>query len=141
MAESKVIIIGANGHEHARIKPKNKKKRYFETKNQLYRVYPEGFVRMRITHIDGSTEYAECIIYDENCIVPYHLPTETMNYSGDAFEEDIWLDKQQSSVFAKKRLSWQNVGTFFQQYGKFLPFMLIGGIVAVAFIGQWLGGN
>lgn len=141
MAESKVIIIGANGHEYAKIKPKNKKKRYFETKNQLYRVYPEGFSRMKIEHIDGSVEYAECIIYDENCIAPYHIPSDTMDYSADAFEEDIWLDKQQSAAYQKKHLSWQNVGSFLQQYGKFLPFVLIGGIVAIAFIGQWLGGN
>lgn len=141
MAESKVIIIGSNGHEYARIKPKNKKKRYFETKNQLYRVYPEGFTRMRVTHIDGSIEYAECVIYDENCIVPYCIPSKTMDYSSEAFMEDIWLDKQQANDYLKKRLSWQNVGSFLQQYGKYLPFVLIGGIVVIAFIGQWLGGN
>lgn len=140
MAKSKVIIIGANGHEYAEIKNKNKKKRYFETKGQLYRVYPEGYVRMKIIGLE-KTEYAECIIYDENCIAPYDIPHESMDYSADAFEEDIWLDKKMSNKFDRKHLSWENVGTFMQRYGKFLPIVLIGGIVVIAFIGQALGGN
>lgn len=138
MPDSKVIIIGANGHEYAKIKTKNKRKRYFETKNQLYRVYPEGYVRMKVNGLEKTTD-AECIIYDECCIAPYDLPDKTMDYSADAFEEDVWLDKQMSSAFERKRLSWQNVGTFFDQFGKYIPFVLIGGVVAIAFIGQMLG--
>lgn len=137
MAKSKVIIIGANGHEYAEIKTKNKRKRYFETKGQLYRVYPEGYVRMKIHGIDGDDD-AEVIIYDENCIAPYDI-TPTMDYSADAFEEDIWIDKSMSSAYEKKHLSWQNVGSFMQQNSKYIPFVAIGIVVLFAFISQWLG--
>lgn len=128
MPETKVFIFGCNGHEHAWVKPRDKGKRFFETKNQTYRTYAHGFVRMKEFPIDSPTGDSEVIIYDENALVPRDNPNG-IDYTLSAGMIDIDLDKKCYGDPKGKKITWSNIPSLFDKYGKYLVIALIAGIV------------
>ena len=78
-----VIIIGQNRAEFCNVKKNDKEKHFFMTRKQLYRVYPDGLTRMKVTRFGIEDESDEVIVYKENEIVPYH--TRGLDYSANRF--------------------------------------------------------
>lgn len=135
-----VIIIGKNRVEVCTVKKKDYNKHFFSTRSQLYRVYPDSFVRMKIDYF-GKFSDEEVVIYPENSEIPLDNPNG-IDYSGDAFLEDIHIHKEMSNgTWFKKKLSFSNIGSIWDTLTKFAIPILVVGVLAYAFIGQALGGS
>lgn len=101
-----VIIMGRDRAEYCNVKKKYKEKHFFRTREQLYRVRPEGLSRMRINYFGKVKGSDEVVVYRENEIIPYQNPCN-INYSMDNFMRDIDRHKimAQKNWFGKKN-SW-----------------------------------
>ena len=96
-----VIIHGEDRSEYCKVAKKHKEKHFFETRNQLYRVRPEGLARCKIDYF-GEKRTDEVIVYPENEIIPYQVKGG-LEYKMDKFLMDLdnhknmtggsWFDK------------------------------------------------
>lgn len=83
-----IIIIGTNRAEQCKVKMRDLDKHFFQTRGQLYKVYPDGLTRMRIVDADGyEQESEEVLVYAENSIEPYH--PRSVSYSQDRILAEI----------------------------------------------------
>lgn len=83
-----IIIIGTNRAEQCTVKMRDLDKHFFQTRGQLYKVYPDGLTRMRIVDADGyEQESEEVLVYAENAIEPYH--PRHVDYSQDRILAEI----------------------------------------------------
>ena len=101
-----VIIMGEDRAEYCKVKKKHKEKHFFKTRNQLYRVRPEGLARCRIDYF-GTVETDEIIVYSENEIIPYQ-PKGEVQYTMDKMYMDLDAHKQMTggSWFGKRTKQW-----------------------------------
>ena len=119
-----VIIFGANRAEFVKIKRADKEKHFVKIRgSQLYRVYPDQLVRMRINRFGKDFESDEVMMYAENEIRPYHPINR--DYSADNFLMDIDLHKDM--VAKPSALSYTNAETLF-------AFLRKNGMIVIALI-------
>ena len=83
-----VIIVGNNRVEYCKIKASDQQKKLFVSRQQLYKVVPEGLIRMRRRKEDGSEiESEEVIIYPEGASAPYDILPGVSYYQDDVLPE------------------------------------------------------
>lgn len=83
-----VIIVGNNRVEYCKIKTSDQQKKLFVSRQQLYKVVPEGLVRMRRHKEDGSEiESEEVMIYREGSSAPYDTMPGVTFYQEDVLPE------------------------------------------------------
>lgn len=105
-----VIIQGEDRAEYCKVAKKHKEKHFFRTRNQLYRVRPEGLARMRIDYF-GDIRTDEVICYAENEIIPYQIKGE-ITYTMDKFFMDLDAHKQMTGgTWFGKAQKWFSGGT------------------------------
>lgn len=76
-----IIIEGMNRTEFC--KPKSQdvdSRRFYATRGQLYRAYPDQFTRMRIYEYGVETGTDEVIVYQENSIHPRVIRGTNVDY-------------------------------------------------------------
>ena len=86
-----MIIIGRNRAEPTIIKSKDYEKHFFRERNQAYRMWPDGFTRMRIFKDGVEQESEEVYVYPENGIIPHN--TQGLDYRPEAIKSDIDFHK------------------------------------------------
>ena len=101
-----VIIHGVDRSEYCLVKKKYQGKHFFETKEQLYTLMPEGMCRIKIDRF-GDITSDECLVFPENYNVPYDIKGN-VNYSADAIMAEIDLHKG-----LKRRSWWTKARTWF----------------------------
>lgn len=91
-----MIILGRARAEITEIKSKDYDKHFFQERKQAYRMFPDGFTRMRMIK-DGveMKESEEVYVYPENGIVPHQ--TKGLDYSPEAIMSDIDFHKNATS--------------------------------------------
>lgn len=105
-----VIIQGEDRAEYCNVKAKLQERHFFKTRNQLYRVRPEGLARMRIDYF-GEKSTDEVIVYSENEIIPYQPKGEVM-YTMDKFFMDLDAHKQMTGgTWFGKTKTWFSGGS------------------------------
>lgn len=84
-----VIIVGNNRVEYCKIKASDQQKKLFASRQQLYKVVPEGLVRMRRHNMTGGYEMAseEVMIYREGASAPYDTLPGVSFYQEDVLPE------------------------------------------------------
>ena len=91
-----MIILGRNRAELTTIKSVDYDKHFFQERKQAYRMFPDGFTRMRII-IDGiEQESEEVYVYAETGIVPH--VTHGLDYSAEAIMSDIDFHKNATTA-------------------------------------------
>lgn len=126
-----ILIVGSNRAEFCKPKPKDvDTKHFFVTRNQLYKVYPDMYTRVRRYYCDVSVSTDEMIIYPENGIRP--------DIQRGAITD---FDKLMADIDEHKMLNGsskhKNVGTLSSKvssFKKFFPLLLAGIVLAYAFI-------
>ena len=104
-----VVIMGEDRAEYCKVAKKFKERHFFKTRNQLYRVRPEGLARCRIDYF-GKVTSDEIIVYAENEIIPYQVKGEIM-YTMDKFYMDLDAHKQMTGgSWFKKANHWFSGG-------------------------------
>lgn len=125
----RVIIVGENRAEFCRISPRDYDKRFFETRGQCYRVYPQELHRLKVYEGDDLVEEDEVIVYREGSIVPYHAKSSRSYLLDHILSE---LDQQKlmtpRGVFGEKGIF---AHAFSDAWKKLLPYtgVIIAGIV------------
>lgn len=127
------IIFGANRAEFIKIKRADKEKHFVKVRgSQLYRVYPDQLIRMRIEKFGKELESDEVIAYAENEIIPYH--PRGRDYNSENFLMDIDLHKDM--VPRGSALSYSNVGKAFDFIRQNGMILIIGIVVLYALLSQ-----
>lgn len=126
-----VLIVGSNRAEFCKPKPKDvDNKHFFVTRNQLYKVYPDMYTRVRHYYCEVPVSTDEMIIYPENGIRPDIQRGAVTDF--DKLMADI--DEHKMLNGSSKR---KNVGTLSSKvssFKKFFPMLLVGIVLAYAFI-------
>ena len=104
-----VIITGENRVEICIPNRKQEGLHFFKTRNQLYKIFPDGLRRIRIFDYGGKEiESQEGIIFAENCIRPYD--EMNIDYSMDRLLSDVDRHKMMRNVrglgFGKDKAIW-----------------------------------
>lgn len=103
-----VIIFGEDRAEYCSVKRKMKDKHFFDTRHQLYRVYPQGLSRCRIDNFGEEYTSSEVVCYAENEIIPYIIKGD-VDYSANSFCMDIDEHKLMAKDwFGKPKISFMN---------------------------------
>ena len=128
----KIIIIGANRGEFLTIKRSQQDRHFIQTRNQLYKVYPDGFVRERCIDKRGKEPKVtldETIIYSENAIRPYHM-VGNVHYNPTSIKSDIDEHKLSAGSGIFRKSSFARAVQFYKNISPVLP-LLLGGIILV----------
>lgn len=105
-----IVIMGEDRAEYCKVAKKHKEKHFFKTRNQLYRMRPEGLARCKIDYF-GTVKSDEIIVYAENEIIPYQIKGE-IQYTMDKFFMDLDAHKQMTGgTWFKKASHWFSGGT------------------------------
>lgn len=116
-----IVIEGINRTEFCTPNVKDEdRRRFYETRGQLYRVYPEQLTRMRIYEFGKEVRTESVIFFQENCIHPHIEKGEVM--SCDKMLADIDEHKIMTAGTTQKRAwgvlssgkktDWWNIGMF-----------------------------
>lgn len=140
-----VIITGENRVEICVPNRRQEGLHFFKTRNQLYRIFPNGLMRIRIFDYDGlEVGSEEGIIYRENDIVPYD--TMQLDYTMDRLLSDVdrhkmmrdggWNRKPKKVWFSSDSMkgAW---GWIYSKVG--ITGLVIGGVLLYAFLAPVLG--
>ena len=136
-----VIITGENRVEICIPNKKQEGLHFFKTRNQLYRIFPNGLMRVRLFDYDGmEVGSEEGIIYRENDIVPYD--TMDLDYTMDRLLSDVDRHKLMNpSKLGTPKLWFSNVKSIwdwvFSKVG--ITGLIVGAVVIYAFIMPMLG--
>lgn len=107
-----VIIIGENRAEYCQIKRQDEHLHFFQTRGQLYKIYPNGLTRARFFDYDGlEVANEEVVIFFENETHPYD--THGIDYTMDRLLSDVDRHKMMLPTrgASKPKLWATSVGT------------------------------
>lgn len=100
-----VIIIGENRVEYNKIRKKDYNKLFFERRDQVYKVAPDGLVHLRIVDRKGNAKDEEAVVFKENASVPYDTLPGVSYRQDHVFEElDLVRDVNRGRLFKKNPL-------------------------------------
>lgn len=126
-----VIIIGKNRAELCSIRKKDVGKPFFVTRNQWYKIYPDGLIPIDIYH-DGAFIRSESVsVFEENATVPYHTEYP------EQYEDDVlFMNMDEHNAMKSEK------GGFFSMlsgkgFRDNLPWMVCGVALLYAFLSQW----
>ena len=132
-----IIIVGQNRVEYSNIRKSDQEKKLFATRQQLYKVVPEGLVRMRRRDENGvELESEEVIIYPEGSDVPYDTINNVSYYQEDVLPEiDMIRGALGHGLFINKTKLLMKAKSAMDNY--ILPYIgvvIVGVILAYAFL-------
>lgn len=126
-----ILIVGSNRAEFCKPKPKDvDNKHFFVTRNQLYKVYPDMYVRVRRYWCGHQVATDEMIVYPENGIRPDIQRGYPTNF--DKLMADIDEHKMLNGL--SKRKSFGTMSSKVRSFKKMFPLILVGAVLAYAFI-------
>lgn len=132
MTNQIILIIGKNRAEFCRPKKKDVDvKHFFVTRNQLYKVYPDMYVRCRRYWCDIEMGTDEFVVYPENGIRPHIQAGAYTNF--DKLMMDIDEHKMTSTGIGKKPFGVLNSKTV-SSLKELFPFIIMGCVLAYAFL-------
>lgn len=131
-----VIIVGNNRVEYCKIKASDQQKKLFASRQQLYKVVPEGLVRMRRYKADGSEiESEEVTIYREGASAPFDTLPGVSYYQEDVLPEIEMIKGSMSPSSLRKNallMKAKAIGNnLLLPYGGLI---IVGIVIAYAFI-------
>lgn len=127
-----ILIIGTNRAEFCRPKKKDiDVKHFFVTRNQLYKVYPDMYVRCRRYYCDVDVGTDEFVVYPENGIRPHVQMGSYTNF--DKLMMDIDEHKMGTHGINKKPFGLLNSKTV-SHLKDMLPFVIMGVVLGYAFL-------
>lgn len=127
-----ILLIGRNRAEFCKPKPKDVDiKHFFVTRNQLYKVYPDMYVRCRYYFCGHEMGTDEMIIYPENGIRPHIQNGSFTNF--DKLMCDIDEHKMAKYGIAKKPYGFMSSGTK-KSLMNLLPFLILALVLGYAFL-------
>lgn len=132
-----IIIVGQNRVEYCNIRKSDQEKKLFASRQQLYKVVPEGLVRMRRRDENGNEqESEEVIIYPEGSGVPYDTINNVSYYQEDVLPEiDMIRGALGHGLFNSKTKLLMKAKSAMDNY--ILPYIgvvIVGVILAYAFL-------
>lgn len=129
-----VIIIGCNRAEMCKVRTVDLDRHFYQSRNQLYKVYPDGLSRIRIVEAGKKEVDDEVVVFAENCRYPYHA--RGLDYSLDTILREIDQHKlmQPHGLLAKYKIWFGRVGSVWRQIVPWMGLMITGVIVAWAFL-------
>lgn len=132
-----IIIVGQNRVEYCNIRKSDQEKKLFASRQQLYKVVPEGLVRMRRRDENGvELESEEVIIYREGSAVPYDTIRDVSYYQEDVLPEiDMIRGALGHGLFNNKAKLLMKAKSAMDNY--ILPYIgvvIVGVILAYAFL-------
>ena len=128
-----IIIMGKNRTEFC--KPKNAKdvdrRRFYETRNMLYRAYINQFTRMRIKEFGQEVTTEEVIMYPENCIHAY------VDRGIVITVDKMLADIDENRILTGNPLNKKSWGVLSSKTGRaiweYFPFIIVGLVLLYAF--------
>ena len=130
------IIVGKNRLEYCKIKKKDVIKHFFVTRQQLYKIYPDGLIPMDIYH-DGAYLRTESVtIFEENGICPYHTMYP------EQYEQDVILvniDEHKLMSPRRSKLSALSGALNNKHLKNAIPWIITAAVIGYAFLSQWMG--
>lgn len=127
-----VIIIGKNRAEICSIRKKDLGKPFFVTRNQWYKIYPDGLIPIDIYH-DGAFIRSESVtVFEENGTCPIHT-LYPEQYSDDV----LFMNMDEHNAMRNKKGFFASVNT--KGLKNNLPWIVCGIALLYAFISQWVG--
>lgn len=127
-----ILIVGKNRAEFCRPKPKDVDvKHFFVTRNQLYKVYPDMYVKCRWYWCDVEVGTDEFVVYPENGIRPHIQAGAYTNF--DKLMMDIDEHKMSANGIHKKPFGMLSSKTV-SHLKDLLPFIILGAVLAYAFL-------
>ena len=139
-----VIIVGDNRVEYCVLTRKQEGLHFFKTRNQLYKVFPDGLKRMRIFDYDGlEIKNEEAIIFRENDTHPYDECD--IDYSMDRLLGDVDRHKMMRAngwTKGRGKIWFTNTATsigtgIYKKIG--WPGIIVGLVILYAFVGPMMG--
>lgn len=133
-----IVIIGVNRAEYCVLSKRQLGLHFFKTRNQLYKVFPDGAKRIRIFDYGKEITSERGIIFAENDTHPYDECE--IDYSMDRLLGDVDRHKMMRNTgWAKPKIWFSNAATsLIKKIG--LPTLIVGGIIIYAFITQYIQG-
>lgn len=133
MSRQVILIVGRNRAEFCHPKKKDvDNKHFFVTRNQLYKVYPDMYVRCRTYFCGYEMSTDEYVVYPENGIRPHIQAGSYTNF--DKLLMDIDEHKMGASgITNKKPFGWLNSNTT-SMLKSMAPFIIMGLVLLYAFI-------
>ena len=128
-----IIIEGKNRTEFCRPKNKNDvdRRRFYETRNMLYRAYKNQFTRMRIREFGEEVDTDEVIVYPENCIHAYE------NRGVIITVDKLLADIDENRILTGHPLNKKSWGILTSKTGRaiweYFPFIIVGVVLLYAF--------
>lgn len=132
-----VIIHGNNRVEICDVKLQDQEKHFFQSRGQLYKVYPDSLTRIDIIDNTGKEikkTSDECVIFTENNIKP-HL-TRGVDYSPDTILRQIDEHKLNTkrTLFSSGEIFFKQASKVFMQIFPYMGLIITGLIVLWAFL-------
>lgn len=132
MSRQIILILGKNRAEFCRPKKKDVDvKHFFVTRNQLYKVYPDMYIKCRWIWCNVEVGTDEFVVYPENGIRPHIQAGAYTNF--DKLMMDIDEHKMTNTGFSKKPFGIMNSKTR-SMLKDLLPFVIMGAVLAYAFL-------
>lgn len=128
-----VIIIGRNRAELCKVPTKDQERHFFQSRGQLYKVYPDALTRADIDDM-GRIRTDEIIVFRENALVPYH--PHDVDYSFDTLLREVDEHKLMSprTLLGNAQIFFRKAGNIWKQIVPYIGLIITGVIVAWAFL-------
>lgn len=130
------LIVGKNRFEFCKIKKKDVVKHFFTTREQLYKIYPDGLIPMDIYHDGAYVETQSVTMFEENGLCPYH----TM-YPEQYDKDVILVNIDEHKLMSGKKSKFLTVSSFLngKEFKTALPWVVVGIVLIYGFASQFLG--
>lgn len=129
------IIVGKNRLEYCKIKKKDVTRHFFITRQQLYKIYPDGLIPMDIYH-DGAYMRTESVtIFEENGIKPYHT-----DYPEQYDSDVILVNIDEHKLMSPRRSKLSAVSKIMHNSDLWdaIPWIITLCVIGYAFLTQWM---
>lgn len=132
---TKIIIIGSNRATIGKISVRQLDRHFFRDKGMTYKIYPDGFTRIRNFDKDGvEMESDEGYAFPENGTVPYH--PRHVDFSDRRIAADIRTGQLLNDGWLKKK-QWSTAASSLKPYAGLI---MLGMLLIYAFGAQFLIG-
>lgn len=123
-----VIICGNNRIEPCKVPSKQYERHFYLTRDQLYKIYPDGLTRMTVTKYGHKANDDEVIFYKENAIVPHLERNQSYEMAKilSEIDEHKLMKGENKNI---RGLAIKNVMSTWKQMLPIVPFILLGVIV------------
>lgn len=130
-----ILIVGRDRAEFCRPRPKDVDvKHFFVTRNQMYKVYPDMYVRCRYRFCGEDAGTDEMVIYPENGIRPHIQHGSQTNFDKLLCDIDEHKMSADQNGMLKKPYAFVS-GKTIARLRNLIPLIVFGAVLAYAFLG------